>query len=80
MLITFSIFPSKLVIYVSAVRVHILVASRVTFTVPTSVEITVPLALVISPLTVPSNELPSVRFRFRVESLPTRIVYQNVHQ
>lgn len=47
--------PSKEVMYVSAVRVHVLVLSSLTLTVPTSVEIVVPFALMIAPSIEPLN-------------------------
>ena len=47
LLTIFDTSPSKDEIYVSAVRVQVLVSSRVTFTVPASVDTVSPFALVI---------------------------------
>lgn len=69
--------PSKEVMYVSAVRVHVLVLSSLTLTVPTSVEIVVPFALMIAPSIEPLNVEPFVRFSVSSESSPTLIIPLN---
>ena len=75
---TLAASPSNEVTYVSAVRVHVLVESSVTSTVPTSVETVSPLAFSISPLIAPVNVEPLVRLSVKVESLPTRMVPSSV--
>ena len=57
----------------SPVKYHLLVSSRLTLTVPTSVETVAPLALTISPLMLPVKVVESEKLSVKVESSPTRI-------
>ena len=59
---------------VSAVRVQVLVLSRITLTVPMSVDTTLSFALTISPLKVPSKEDPFYSVSVNSALSPTRIV------
>ena len=57
----------------SPVRYHLLDESRLTLTVPTSLETVVPFALVMEPEILPVNVVESVRLSVKVESSPTKI-------
>ena len=70
---TLAAVPLNEVIYVSSSRYHLLVESRLTLTVPTSLETVVPALLVIEPLTAPVKVEPFVKFSVSVESSPTKI-------
>ena len=66
--------PEKEVIYVSAVKVHLLVESSVTLTVPVWLETVLPFAFVMFPLIAPVKSEPSAILRVSVESSPTKIL------